>query len=604
MLEFGYSQWRKLDNAALAFPVAAGKNDTRVFRFYCELTERVEPEPLQRALDLTMEKYPLFQAVLRKGLFWFYLERRDIRPLVTEEQKAPCSRLYVPDQKSLLFEVTYHEKRINFEVFHGLTDGTGAMQFLRELVRQYLRLVHPEQSFPETSGEEVASGRDQEEDSFSQYYSATKSKEKKRVVFAVQLRGERLPQDEMRITEAAVPVGELLAKARSRGVSVTMYLTAMLLYAIHEEIPRSRLRRPIALMVPVNLRNYFPSQSMGNFFGWLEVGCYFKEDTGFEEVLERVKEEFERGLSKERVAERMNSLVRLEKNPFLRVVPLEIKQLFLMTGTSLGAKSVTAVYSNMGIVKMAPEYERWISRYGIFASTESLQLCSCSSGDSLTLGFTSKIPNDNIQRNFMQLLKKEGISVTELENDFPGQKEPARKSTRPALAAFSFICVAVSIICCMINYMLAGCLGWAWFVVAGALCAWLLVEVAHKKRRNLLKNVTWQLVLISAIGVLWDVFTGWHGWSVNYLIPIGVLTALGSMPIIALVQHLEKQEYLFYLIQACALGFLPAILMFAGVVSRPVFSTLCTGVSLLVLAGMAIFQGRDVWKEMQKKFRL
>ncbi len=317
-----------------------------------------------------------------------------------------------------------------------------------------------------------------------------------------------------------------------------------------------------------------------------------------------MKEEFERGLSKERVAERMNSLVRLEKNPFLRVVPLEIKQLFLMTGTSLGAKSVTAVYSNMGIVKMAPEYERWISRYGIFASTESLQLCSCSSGDCLTLGFTSKIPNDNIQRNFMQLLKKEGISVTELENDFPGQKERARKSTRPALAAFSFTCVAVPIICCMINYMLAGRLGWAWFVVAGALCAWLLVEVAHKKRRNLLKNVTWQLVLISAIGVLWDIFTGWHGWSVNYLIPIGVLTALGSMPIIALVQHLEKQEYLFYLIQACALGFLPAILMFAGVVSRPVFSTLCTGVSLLVLAGMAIFQGRDVWKEMQKKFRL
>ncbi len=269
MLEFGYSQWRKLDNAALAFPAAAGKNDTRAFRFYCELTERVEPEPLQRALNLTMEKYPLFQAVLRKGLFWFYLERRDIRPLVTEGQKAPCSRLYVPDQKSLLFEVTYHEKRINFEVFHGLTDGTGAMQFLRELVRQYLRLVHPEQSFPETSEEEVASGRDQEEDSFSQYYSATKSREKKRMVSAVQLRGERLPQDEMCVTEAAVPVGELLAKARSRGVSVTMHLTAMLLYAIHEEIPRSRLRRPIALMVPVNLRNYFPSQSMGIFLaGW------------------------------------------------------------------------------------------------------------------------------------------------------------------------------------------------------------------------------------------------------------------------------------------------------------------------------------------------
>ncbi|MDY4633370.1 MAG: alcohol acetyltransferase, partial [Dorea formicigenerans] len=66
-MEKGYSKWRKLDNAALAFPLVTGKDDTRVFRFYCELKEEVDPELLQQALDETMEKYPLFQAVLRKG---------------------------------------------------------------------------------------------------------------------------------------------------------------------------------------------------------------------------------------------------------------------------------------------------------------------------------------------------------------------------------------------------------------------------------------------------------------------------------------------------------------------------------------------------------
>ena len=72
-METGYSKWRKLDNAALAFPLVTGKDDTRVFRFYCELREAVDEEILQKALEETMEKYPLFQAVLRKGLFWFYL---------------------------------------------------------------------------------------------------------------------------------------------------------------------------------------------------------------------------------------------------------------------------------------------------------------------------------------------------------------------------------------------------------------------------------------------------------------------------------------------------------------------------------------------------
>ena len=50
-MDTGYSKWRKLDNAALAFPLVTGKNDTRVFRFYCQLKEEVNGEILQAALD-------------------------------------------------------------------------------------------------------------------------------------------------------------------------------------------------------------------------------------------------------------------------------------------------------------------------------------------------------------------------------------------------------------------------------------------------------------------------------------------------------------------------------------------------------------------------
>ena len=53
-MDTGYSKWRKLDNAALAFPLVTGKNDTRVFRFYCQLKEEVNGEILQAALDQTI----------------------------------------------------------------------------------------------------------------------------------------------------------------------------------------------------------------------------------------------------------------------------------------------------------------------------------------------------------------------------------------------------------------------------------------------------------------------------------------------------------------------------------------------------------------------
>ena len=68
--------------------------------------------------------------------------------------------------------MSYYKNRINFEVFHALTDGTGAMHFLMELVKNYLQETHPSAELPELFPDENITGRDMEEDSFSQYYSS------------------------------------------------------------------------------------------------------------------------------------------------------------------------------------------------------------------------------------------------------------------------------------------------------------------------------------------------------------------------------------------------------------------------------------------------
>ena len=65
-MDSGYSKWRKLDNAALAFPLVTGKDDTRVFRFYCELKDPVEEATLQAALDETISA---FSGSAAKGTF-------------------------------------------------------------------------------------------------------------------------------------------------------------------------------------------------------------------------------------------------------------------------------------------------------------------------------------------------------------------------------------------------------------------------------------------------------------------------------------------------------------------------------------------------------
>ena len=606
-MDTGYSKWRKLDNAALAFPLVSGKNDTRVFRFYCQLKEKVDGEILQSALDQTMEKYPLFQAVLRKGLFWFYLEHRDIRAVVKQETEPPCSRLYIPDKKSLLFQVTYDKDRINFEVFHALTDGTGAMHFLQELVQNYLILAHPQDDLPRIENAEEVTHGDKEEDSFSQYYSSDMPKNKEKKETAVKLKGEKLVHSDMNITEVVFSVKDIHQKARSYGASITVLLTAMMLCSIREEIPKNQQKRPVTLMIPVNLRNYFPSQSMTNFFGWIEVGYTFSETTTFEEVVADVKRQFEQELVKDKIAMHMNGYVRIEKNPFVRAVPLEIKKYFLMIGANLGSRSITAVYSNIGIIRLPEEYKEYIQHFGIFASPNSLQICSCSYGDEMVVGFTSKIPDDSIQRNFQRMLGEEQVAHRELKNEFPGYGEKQKlekKENQRIVQTFSFLCLAIAVVCGMINFMTTGMLNWFWFAGAGCACAWLVVMVAYFKRRNILKNEMWQLLIISVIAIFWDWFIGWRGWSVDFVLPFGALAVQFSIPVIAKVNRLEREEYLFYLVQAGVAGLIPIVLVWTGIVRLVYPSVVCAGISFLTVAALFIFCLKDTLQEFHKKLRM
>ena len=149
-----------------------------------------------------------------------------------------------------------------------------------------------------------------------------------------------------------------------------------------------------------------------------------------------------------------------------------------------------------------------------------MQLCSCSYENEMVLGFTSKLPKDNIQRNFLNMLKKEEIPYTEKTNNFPGCSLKEKKEAQRIVQVFNFVCIAAAILCGMINYLTREKLDWFWFAAAGCLCGWLIVAVAYAKRRNILKNEIIQLILVTVIAVLWDKYTGWHGWSLDFVASI------------------------------------------------------------------------------------
>lgn len=605
MFEQKRAYWRSLDNAAKLFSAASSPKDTRVFRFYCELKEEVKEEILQEALNQTIQKYPVFLSVMRKGLFWHYLEKSELRPVVREEYKEPCSSLYVRDKKTLLFEVTYYKKRINFEVFHALTDGTGATEFLRELVKNYLYLIHEEDLEPVELSNQYLTVKDQEDDSFSRYYDPDFPRKKKKKIRAVQIKKGGKGYEELQINEASMSVKELLGIAREKKVSMSVLLTAAFICAIHEEMSRMHEKKPVILMVPVNLRKIFPSDSMLNFFGYIEPGYQFGGGKdSFEDVLEAVKLYFQENLSKEHMAGRMNELIAIEKHKILKWAPLELKNRCIRAGAKMAEQEVTAVLSNMSVVKMPEDYAQYIEKFGVYTSTNRTELCICSFQDTLSLGFTSRYDSTNIQRNFYRILKELGASVKVAEPDFPEDARPNYEGKK-VLQIFTFCCIAAIVISMMTDIIISPGVHWSVFVAAGCATMWLTMAVGYVKRFNLLKNAAWQLLIMSGICVLWDLGTGWRGWSVNIGIPDICLLIQVVMLIISRIRSLSPREYMIYYVMAAVYSMiLPLILLVTGVIHYRTPSVICIGCSFLLLIGLILFKRKEFKEEMHKKFHV
>ena len=417
--------WSRLDNAAKIFPPTSGKRDPKVFRFACELYEPVQPEPLQQALDKTLELFPGYRSVLRHGLFWYYLESTETRAVVREEHEPLCSPIYDRNVPGLLFEVTYFGCRINLEIYHALADGTGALEFLRALVCAYLSLVHGAElgENPPGSGYD-ASASEKMADSFQKYYDANKKKST-HAPTAYRVGGQKLPENRIKAIEGILPVHRVLELARSYHTTVTVLLASVLFLAIHSTMSLRDEKKPVVISVPVNLRNYFASESARNFFALMTVSYDFsKQPAELEQVIPQVAKAFQDNLTPEKLEQHMNSLVAIEKNVAARAAPLFFKDAAMWAAYRFAVRAETAALSNIGKITMPEPYVPYIRLFDVVTSTEKVQICMCSFADNMTISFSDKLVEADIQKFFFRWLSSAGVPV-EIVTNLYGEEEPA-----------------------------------------------------------------------------------------------------------------------------------------------------------------------------------
>jgi len=406
--------WFRLDNAAKIFPPTAHGSNTGVFRLSCELTEPVNPDILQKALDDTLERFPHMRVVLRRGVFWYYLEQTDLQPTVVEEHAPPCTALY-HGSRSLLFEVSWWKSKVNVDVFHVLSDGSGAIAFFQYLITTYLYMCHPGQGSFSNPGASVYT---RTEDGFSKYYKPHSGKHS-RHERAYRVKGFRQPNGGLNILEGVADVREVLSAAHRYGATLTVYLCALFSRAIRGEMRQRDLSRPVVLTIPVNLRSYFPTDTTRNFFGTVRVQYDFSKGSGgLEDIIREISSALAIELTPQRLSERMNALSALEHNPVLCSIPLALKNPVLRLSGIMSDWGETAVLSNIGKFQIPEAYASYIKGFGAFMSTRGIQLCACTFGNSFHMGFTSAFQSPEIQRLFFKMMADDGITLEVRSNAF------------------------------------------------------------------------------------------------------------------------------------------------------------------------------------------
>ena len=411
--------WYKLDLSAIVYPTLERRDFSSVYRLSVVLKEEIKPEVLQQAVDIALKRFPTYKAAMRKGLFWRYLEPNDRPgPFVSPDIKNPCMPMNFKTNNRYLLRIYYYNCRIALEAHHSLGDGTGGMCVLHTITAVYLRLLGHNISngyFVKDVNEEPTAG--ELEDAYMKYANASvcppRPAEK-----TYRIHGTREPFYTLNIIDGIMSVREVMDVAAGYKATITEYLNAVLLAALldKQKADGNKRLKPVRIAMPVNLRRFFPSDTLRNFITMIypSIDPRLGEWT-FEEIIKHVHNYMRFHINEKFLRGDITTNANTQRNPFIRVVPLFIKDFVVRQFyTRVQDRNSSAGLTNMGALKVPEDMKDYIERFDIYMGQPFSSRTNCaiiSFEDILTINFASSIVETDVERYFFHRLVKDGIHV-------------------------------------------------------------------------------------------------------------------------------------------------------------------------------------------------
>ncbi|MBN2853423.1 MAG: hypothetical protein JXQ23_11875 [Clostridia bacterium] len=420
------SLWYRLDTSANIYPGIESSRDTAIFRVSLTLKEDVIPSILLQAMENCRKRFPYYNVHLKKGLFWNYLQENHNSFILWPDTPYPCERMYPFLNNGYLYKIKYFNKRIALEVFHVLTDGYGAMEFLKTVLQEYLILsgklssplhgiLHKEEIPPE----------EEYEDAFLKVLENQKEMtiEKKRSLFGnkgiYQLHDKLEPHGVYHVVTGVVSVDQLRKAAREHDATITELLAALYMEAlIHiqaEQVKVQKNHKEIAIQIPVNMRKYYPYKCMRNFSLFVIPFIDPRKVFNLEDIIVQIKSFLKSHLTSKHLLTMIQDNCSLATNKVVRHIPVDFKNMFIsFINNTLGSSQFSGTLTNLGQLSMPDEMAAFIEDATIIAGPSPHGKTTCgivSYLDHLNITFGRSINDTKVEEYVFTKLVKMGVHV-------------------------------------------------------------------------------------------------------------------------------------------------------------------------------------------------
>lgn len=412
--------WYKLDLSAIVYPTLQRRDFSSVYRLSVLLKEPIQPDILQKAVDQTLPRFPIFQTAIHRGFFWRYLTPNyRPGPFVQPDIRNFCMPMSFRANNRYLMRIYYYGNRISLEAHHCLGDGTGGMYVLNTITANYLRLLGHSIS-NDGFVKDIHEKPDPEEleDAYMRYANAKvcppRPSEK-----TYRIHGTKEPFYTFNVIGGSMSSSQVLQVAKQYHASVTEYLNSVLLYALLQKQQNDWHfhLHPVRIAMPVNLRRFFPSKTLRNFITMVypaidpRLGEY-----RFDEIVTQVHHYMRYYINEKFLRGDITTNANTQRNFIIRIVPLFIKDFVVRKFYSMVQdKNSSAGLTNMGVLQLPDDMKPYVDRFDIYMGQPFSSRTNCaiiSFEDTLTINFASNIVESDVERYFFRKLVQDGIHVT------------------------------------------------------------------------------------------------------------------------------------------------------------------------------------------------